>query len=158
MAKRNSGSASSGRCKKREGRAGPSSFFSHTPANARVISATGRLAKKTPRQLNVSTSSPPAAGEQAGASRPTSITAADSFARSCGWKSCQVRDCPTGISNPPPIPCRARQKIRLPSESLSPQASAVALNSVSESIKSRRAPQRCVNQALNGTTSVRPAI
>jgi hypothetical protein len=53
-------------------------------------------------------------------------------------------------------PLQGRQKIRLPSESLSPQASAAALNSVS-SITSRRAPQRCVNQALNGTTSVRPA-
>ena len=74
----------------------------------------GRLTKKIQRQPTYSTSKPPSTGPMAGASTVTRRRMRRGPGRSIGGKARKSMAVPTGVSMPPPTPCRTRKAISDP--------------------------------------------
>lgn len=66
--------------------------------------------------------------------------------------------CPTGISNPPAMPCTKRQPTTAAKLPAIPQAATASANTSMEAASKRRAPQRLASQVLMGITKVKPRM
>ncbi|MCY1460926.1 hypothetical protein D9M71_785260 [compost metagenome] len=86
------------------------------------------------------------------------MTNVDIFARCSPLNRLNVSAWPTGINRPPPIPWTKRQITSSLKLLASPHIHTEAVNTIIETVRISRLPQRPANQVLTGMISVSPRI
>ena len=94
--------------------------------------------------------SPPSSGPLAGANVVGTTRMPAAFDRSCWGKARNTIVCETGIRKPPPIPCSARNRIRLSMFQAIAQSSEPPVKKASARMKMRFVPKRSPAQPLTG--------
>ena len=121
-------------------------------ARASATTPTGMFTKKIHRHEKLSTISPPITGPRIGPSSVgTPITLITRPIR-CGPAAWARIACPTGRIMPPPNPWMTRKKISEPVLQASPHNVEPTRNSATDTIHTRRPPNRSIDQPVNGIT------
>ncbi len=115
----------------------------------------GRFTRKIQRQPTVSVRSPPSTGPDAGASTVGMVRMADARARCSGGKARNSSVIPTGVSMPPPIPCRIRNATSWPIERDSEHSTDAVMNMTRAKMKVRLVPKRSPTQPEIGIHTAR---
>ena len=121
-------------------------------ASTSASAPTGRLTKKISRQLAPSISAPPSAGPIAGASSIGTPTSAITRPIRSGPAARARIVIPTGITSPPPRPCRTRKAISEPALQASPHSSEPTRKALTANMKVRRVPKRSLAQPASPIT------
>ena len=109
--------------------------------------------KKISRHDALSISAPPTIGPIAGASSiGTPTIAITRPIRSCPAARARIV-MPTGITSPPPRPCRTRNAISDPADHASPHSSDPPANAATADMNTRRVPKRSTAQPASGITA-----
>ena len=109
--------------------------------------------RKISRQDPESSSAPPTTGPSAGASSIGTPTSAITRPIRSGPAACARIVIPTGITIPPPRPCRTRNAISEPADHASPHSSDPTAKAATAAMNTRRVPKRSTAQPASGITA-----